>query len=119
MTSRPIQEAASSVGAFHLVSNWLNHCLDMHKVCEEGACSTLPTRVIDVGTRETKPRLILTQGQSGSWISLSHCWGKEKPSLKTTTKNIAALCEELPENDIPLTWRDAILSTQKLGYKYL
>jgi hypothetical protein len=29
------------------------------------------------------------------------------------------MCQELPDSDIPLTWRDAILITRRVGYRYL
>jgi hypothetical protein len=53
----------------------------------------LPTRVIDVGPGDgsESPYLFITEGRSGRYAALSHCWGlptAAHPHFKTETGNI-------------------------------
>jgi hypothetical protein len=114
--ARPIHADSSSGDCFNIAFDWLRERRDGHEQCSK----ELPTRVIDVGAYGIPPRLIIAQqGQVGNWVALSHCWGKDAPSLKTITANLDALCQELPVDDLPLTWKDAILVTRRLGFRYL
>lgn len=51
----------------------------------------MPSRVIDVGPLDgsVEPRLHQSQGESGQWTTLSHCWGK-----KVTTRLTLATLED-------------------------
>jgi hypothetical protein len=119
ITSRPIHRDSSSPECFEMVSNWLQECRESHQSCGKDDPNPLPTRVIDVGDKGVLPRLIETNGKIGNWVALSHCWGQDLPSLRTKTETLSAWCKELPGDDIPLTWKDAIFITKRLGYKYL
>jgi Heterokaryon incompatibility protein (HET) len=84
----------------------------------------LPTRVIDVGLPEasTEPRLIISNGRDGAYITLSHCWGvpdPSKPPLLTTAANLSAMIKEIPLESMPLNYRDAVVTTRKLSFRYL
>ena len=80
--------------------------------------SSMPTRVIDVRSDGQDPRLHLTNSRKGEWVTLSHCWGKEK-FLVTTTKNLERHLEGIALTDLPPNFQDAIRITRKLGYQYI
>ncbi len=77
--------------------------------------SSLPTRVIAVNTLQ-----LLDPSPPGShrYIALSHCWGKCR-SFLTTRANLEAHKEGFSLQDLPPTFRDAVLVTRALGVKYL
>ncbi|KAK0710811.1 heterokaryon incompatibility protein-domain-containing protein, partial [Lasiosphaeris hirsuta] len=82
----------------------------------------LPTRVIDcslVGETGTI-RLVEPNGASGSWVALSHCWGKpDKRPLATTRCNMSRHMKGIRLTALPKTFRDAITVTRALGIQYL
>ncbi|KAK8115323.1 hypothetical protein PG999_007392 [Apiospora kogelbergensis] len=90
--------------------DWISHCLVNH----EESCAPFtqtpfwPTNVIDCmdGTLVGTP-------QDCSYVSLSYVWGKPKPGQ--TPGSLGSLAEA----DLPLTIRDAMTVTLRLGYKYL
>jgi Heterokaryon incompatibility protein (HET) len=84
----------------------------------------LPTRVIDVGPSDAsiEPRLIISKGRDGAYIALSHRWGApdlSKPQLTTTAANLPAMIEKIPLESMPLNYKDAVITTRKLSFRYL
>ncbi|RSL62869.1 hypothetical protein CEP54_005521 [Fusarium duplospermum] len=81
----------------------------------------LPTRVIDVGDLKEhgpKPRLFVSKKASGQYIALSHRWSKAI-ATKLKSDNLSQYQKELPVNDMPPTFQDAIEVTRQLGFRYL
>jgi hypothetical protein len=72
-----------------------------------------------VGPEGDNIKLVVSNGCSGKWIALSHCWGKVLP-VKTESTNFRKHCQEgLPLNGFTQTFSDAILLTRALGIQYL
>jgi hypothetical protein len=106
-----------------LMKNWLHVCDNSHH--DHGPASSsekqLPTRVLDVGTSQNSDDLCLlvtSEGQKGKYIALSHCWGTEK-FLATTTASLDDFQNKIPFQELPQTFRDAIIVTRILGIQYL
>jgi hypothetical protein len=80
----------------------------------------LPTRVIDVSpiAGSQAPRLKITGCEEGEWVALSHCWGT-KSRFVTESSNIGARMCEIPLQDMPPTFQDAVTTIRQLGYRYL
>jgi hypothetical protein len=80
----------------------------------------LPTRVIDLGpTSELRaPILLESRGCKGSYVALSHVWGRSK-FLCTTSANIHSLQQEIPVYELSRTFQDAFQITRRLGFRYL
>jgi hypothetical protein len=80
----------------------------------------MPTRVIDIGDPNSAvaPRIYITEGRLGSWVTLSHCWGREA-HLVTNSDNIARKKLGIPISDLEPTFLDAIYVTRRLGQRYL
>jgi len=51
-------------------------------------------------------------------MTLSHCWGTHQP-VTTTTSNLEERLLSIGLDDLPLTFRHAILLTQRLNIKYI
>ncbi|KAJ0422072.1 heterokaryon incompatibility protein-domain-containing protein [Aspergillus carlsbadensis] len=101
------------------IRTWLQYCEKHHPQCRVPPAAVLPTRVIDVGpqgSRSQLPKLILTNGAKGSWVALSHCWGKVH-LLTTTTENVESMREGIA--NLPPTFQDAVYLTRELGLRYL
>ncbi|KAI9052649.1 hypothetical protein LZ554_003988 [Drepanopeziza brunnea f. sp. 'monogermtubi'] len=115
-----LQISPKSELIFSMISNWLSTCSASHQNCHPTAPSTLPRRVINVGSapESRDPHLWVTAGELGSYAALSYRWGTS-PTLTTTTHNLAAHTQGIPLEDFPATLRDAILVCRALGLQYL
>ena len=83
----------------------------------------LPTRVIDIGSDDTAPKVFLTSkiqasSSTGPYVALSHCWGNHQP-LTLLSSNLSQFQLELPMASMPRTFLDAIHVTRTLGFRYL
>ncbi|KAN0084701.1 Heterokaryon incompatibility protein (HET) domain containing protein [Elaphomyces granulatus] len=103
---------------FTMLNKWLGYCQENHPKCSKGALQPLPTRVIDVKDDGSVPSLLLTDGQRGQYLALSHCWGSS-PSLLTTTANIQKHLVQISIAELPRNFQDAVTVTRRLGFRYL
>lgn len=110
--------ADQSVG---LIEGWLSECTRNHTECAAVTKEPkLPARVIDLGSvQESKPpRLLVTNGQTGAYLALSHCWGQESIFL-TRWSNIEQLKEKIPVKKLPRTFIDAFMVARILRIRYI
>jgi Heterokaryon incompatibility protein (HET) len=79
-----------------------------------------PTRVIDVGHYKSLivTRSYVAEGRKGSWVALSHSWGREAHFV-TDSENVLQKQMDIPLADLPYTFLDAMHVTRKLGQQYL
>ncbi|KAI1739891.1 hypothetical protein F4680DRAFT_448505 [Xylaria scruposa] len=110
---------------FSLLRLWLQDCDEKHEGCRTPNPATLPTRLIDVGTINL-PQLYLCEtsdmipnGQR--YIALSHPWGDRKihPPFSTLRKDLAKFKKNIPYDQLPATFRDAVLATRALDIRFL
>ena len=73
LLARAVQEDPASGTSLKVAKTWHQECLASHQKCNSMLSQKrqLPTRVIDVGDALRNPRLLVTDGQSGSWAALS------------------------------------------------
>lgn len=115
------------------VRKWISKC-SSHSVCKARRCSPgfRPTRLVHVpyGPLALDPHYYLIKttthapevlGRTYRYITLSHCWGKDKnPSYRTTTENVTSrLKAGIPWRELPPTFQDAILAARRLRIPYL
>lgn len=101
-----------------LMREWVRSCDTSHTSCRSEP-RPLPTRVIDVGLGgQTEPRLLVTRGAVGRYMTLSHCWGLH-PVICTTSETIEDHIQSLPMSALPKTFQDAVIITRALGVQYL
>jgi hypothetical protein len=117
---RPIRPAEDPT----LVLDWINWCDTSHKNCEisspTGATPTFkPTRLVSVGSNAS-PELRLINGNqcTGSYATLSYCWGKKVDNL-TTKSTLNASMIELDISASCKTMHDAIIVTRNLKLEYI
>ncbi|KAH7079883.1 heterokaryon incompatibility protein-domain-containing protein [Paraphoma chrysanthemicola] len=127
---RPLLNSGSHE-ALAQIRQWLQNCRAKHRCrstishrkLAEDELETLPTRIIDVAAfeDESKVQLVETTGQpKANWVALSHCWGHEKNHpLKTTRANLSQHLDSITMSSLPKTFRDAVVATRRLGFRYL
>ncbi|KAK8254392.1 heterokaryon incompatibility protein-domain-containing protein [Phyllosticta capitalensis] len=113
-----------------LARDWLRTCQDKHSLCTEmvsksrdGALSKHPKRLIDLSNlakSSGNPFLIETRDHElqGPYATLSHCWGT-KEFITLTENNIGDMLTEIPMDQLPKSFQDAITVCVRLKIQYL
>lgn len=87
--------------------------------------TNLPSRLVYIPNDPQKHGVLLVRDtlnlpSNTRYTALSHCWGAEKPRCLMTRENIDTYATNgIPWEDIPLTFRDAILYTKRLKIDYI
>lgn len=123
--------------AFETVGAWLGACVREHGDCRLGGKGIsvdgeemvdLPHRVLDVGVGrggdEGVIRLVETEVddvlRKGQYVALSHRWPVDpKEHFMTTRPVLEQRKREIRLEEIPATYRDAVMVTRRLGVRYL
>lgn len=95
---------------------WIDSCNEKHDACKTDP-TPLPTRVLDVQDLQAI-KLHESGGRCDRYIALSHCWGSSRAFL-TEHSTLNARKEGFSLEEVPKTFRDAILVTHTLGIRYL
>ncbi|KAH8665083.1 heterokaryon incompatibility protein-domain-containing protein [Tricladium varicosporioides] len=131
----PVQDATDLASHTELTSPsvdwaWLNNCmttcLNCHAKCHQDHDENfLPTRLIHIGkTSESPIKIVDTTNASRAeksktqYIALSHKWGKSE-FLNLRSSNIHQLSQEIRVNELPQTFKDAILASRILNVQYI
>jgi hypothetical protein len=102
-----------------LLIRWLDDCKTRHKECKRTTLkSPLPTRVIDVGTKDSDPFLYTSLGENADYITLSYAWGGDVVS-KTTMSNVDERQKIILLTSLPQTFQDAIIIARGLKIRYI
>lgn len=100
-------------------ANWLQSCLIYHGVCNKNRVVTLkPSRLLWLGSDKVSVHLEEDMPKRVFYLTLSHCWGKSH-SIKLSHRNQEALRTDIPWDNLPKTFQDAIILTRRLGFFYL
>lgn len=87
--------------------------------------TSLPTRLVYIpnDAQISVVRLVRDTSELPSttrYTALSHCWGTKMPPCLMTRENIDTYATKgIPWDEIPLTFRDAILYTKRLDLEYI
>lgn len=127
LSGLPLLPEQGSAEQFSLLKSFVHHCDTRHdcmKPQEDSRSPTeSPTRLIDVGTEGKEPiRLLKTnQNEQYRYIALSHCWGQMSDDQRFCTyeSNVKQRMANIPYDQMPATFRDAIRVTRALGVRYL
>ncbi|KXX75294.1 hypothetical protein MMYC01_208669 [Madurella mycetomatis] len=121
---RPLSRQGSEA-FFEGLLRAVDRCNSSHPRCRLGVDGSpldeppeLPTRVIDVGSTEQRPRLVISQARKANYVTLSHCWGSQR-WVATTTESLPQMLDGFDLAAIPKTYADAIAVTRKLGIQFL
>ncbi|ORY17667.1 heterokaryon incompatibility protein-domain-containing protein, partial [Clohesyomyces aquaticus] len=89
-----------------------------HDECLDKDLRPMPTRVLDVGQKDSTIKLVEARERSGTFIALSHCWGGTQ-GFRTTAETIEHFKSGFDIEEAPATFQDAIIVTRLLGIPYL
>lgn len=104
---------------WQMIASRLDECIRTHKSCQRGDEPNMPSRCVDVGTRDGDAiRVVNTQDMNGKYACLSHAWGKSK-TCKLTTETFEKFTSNIPHDHLPRTYVDAIRTCRDLGLRYL
>ncbi|KAH8802622.1 heterokaryon incompatibility protein-domain-containing protein [Xylogone sp. PMI_703] len=100
-------------------------CESSHGGCGAGRNELLPKRLLDItpifdssGTPGIK--LVETDGKSGTYACLSHCWGNPTHILsQTKVESITQYLQFIPWSLLPKTFQDAVSIARKLDLQYI
>ncbi|KAK4493612.1 hypothetical protein PRZ48_015279 [Zasmidium cellare] len=108
---------------FQRLRGWLDECRTKHKHprCQEiRDTHSDPGRLVYVGHGSGSDPLQLVSTDAGPhpYIALMHCWGTET-FIKTTTSNVDAFHQELDEDLLPQSFKDAIKCARAIGVDHV
>lgn len=82
----------------------------------------LPSRVLEIQTTANgfMAKLVMSSdGQRSDYVALSHCWGKSKNMLTTTTQTVKQRLAGIDWDSLPRTFQEALIITVELKMKYI
>jgi hypothetical protein len=113
-----------SEASLNLVREWLAKCNSSHECRPLLPRSTpfRPTRLLHVGAADDFEDIFLSESktfpQDAKYIALSHCWGSN-PIISLQKGLVSAFKKNIPWNQLPLSFQDALVVTRKLNIKFL
>ncbi|KAI0552897.1 heterokaryon incompatibility protein-domain-containing protein [Xylaria curta] len=121
-------ESRNDAMLFALAKDWLTDCLHAHKEChhrhidQNGLTESWrpPKRLLEL--RKDSVKLITpSPTQFRMFATLSHCWGSDSNFLQLTTSNLEEFQQDrgILLSKLPLTFREAVDITLRLGLEYL
>ncbi|USP79221.1 uncharacterized protein yc1106_06495 [Curvularia clavata] len=112
-------QVSSYTGSNHAIKRtqlWLRECEETHLSCNYSK-SPLPSRVLLIrGPQQVE--LYESNRETVPYACLSHCWGK-KHIIRTTKATLQHHKQSISWKRLPLTFRQAISFTYRLGLKHL
>lgn len=126
----PGLEEDDSPNSTLLIQEWINRCLSQHDICRKSVAGRVISeeevpipaeRILDVGNNIDDPiRLVNTQGLTGRYCSLSHCWGPaHKRPACVVRENENQYFQGVSINELPKTFQDAVRLSRSLNIRYL
>ncbi|KAG9187875.1 hypothetical protein G6011_05746 [Alternaria panax] len=110
---KPVSQQAIDPACLSLAKQWLSTCQNRHQRCDTKFDTAGPARLVDLRGDIIKLVLAPEESTRGSYIALSHCWGPSQP-LRTTSESLTSFQEQIPANDLPQTFSDAIYVARAL-----
>lgn len=80
----------------------------------------MPSNIIEItNTADSDPDLhLLSDPPCEEYAALSYCWGGDQP-VKATTSSLRSLKEHIEYTRLPKTLKDAVMTTRKIGLRFL
>ncbi|KAL7945483.1 heterokaryon incompatibility domain-containing protein [Trichoderma barbatum] len=115
----------SSRTSFDRAYKLIQQCEANHQSCRSGRNVALPKRLLNVAEISNSGadigiKLVTTEGMTGTYACLSHCWGD--PTLihtKTLSSTIDDYYNFISWAKLPKTFQDAVTLCRKLCIEYL
>jgi hypothetical protein len=97
---------------------WMETCLGSHKDCQKPSRTFNPTRLIEISGPDKIRLYMPAKGETTKWAALTYCWGGIQP-LQTNKHTLDDWTINIPVSKLPKTIQDAIITTLKIGLKFL
>lgn len=121
-TEEALSRSLRDARCFDLIRKWLEKCdtTHDHPRCKRGADTALPRRVLRIQPALEEPRLHLTEtnGATGRYIALSHCWGGFM-GCRSTTANLTERAQGIKYRELPQTFKDAVYCALQLDVQFI
>ena len=103
-----------------LIRTWFDKCTRYHKRCGGNNQSWFPSRLLYLEPRGRYIKLVVTEDSppNGSYITLSHRWGRERYT-KLRSSTITRLQRAIDIVRLPKSFQDAVRISRHLGVQYL
>jgi hypothetical protein len=102
------------------IRKWISGCDRYHPWCALPARQMLPKRVLDLSSADKSSiKLVELNGICAPYISLSYSWGPAGVTLKTTPENRSSHLRNIPWQEFPTVFQDAIVICWALKIQYL
>lgn len=117
-------ESTGADSCFELSAVWLRTCKSSHSRCRPASNqkSFRPERLLEVkmeaGQLLIRLRNHVQLDRNQPYLTLSYCWG-EAQHLRLEERSLEAFSNDIPFTSLPKTFKDAVVITQQLGYRYL
>ncbi|KAF5638920.1 hypothetical protein F25303_7526 [Fusarium sp. NRRL 25303] len=108
-------ELATSV---NFINAQMSECSTKHESCAKQSESSLPTRVVSVGSSDADIRLVELKNVPARYIALSHCWGNKQP-LRTIMANFEDMKKSINATSLPIVFQQAIWIVRMLRIEYI
>jgi hypothetical protein len=96
---------------------WLRSCGEKHPRCLPLSDRPLPTRVIDVGDKNSsRVHLVVSHERLGRYVALSHCWGDREPTTTTPDSYVSHIDKGIAIGSLLQTFRNATEVVRALGF---
>lgn len=109
---------------FKFFKSRLQNCVKNHtSTCGRAGGTSLPRRLIDVGTSDSDVIKLVESKKLGSrgrkYATVSHRWADEKLMFRTLRVNFNERLDSIDEDGMPRVLQDSIKVTRALGLRYL
>jgi hypothetical protein len=119
----PLNSSPGSRKSFRVIRRWIRQCDEKHadcKILRKALSGQSPVRLIDVGVEGSEGVCIRNDVPAGAvqYAALSYCWGGEQES-KTVRARLEERCKGFPLTYLSKTIQEAVITTRRLGLRYL
>ncbi|KAL2073331.1 hypothetical protein VTL71DRAFT_10655 [Oculimacula yallundae] len=117
----PILSAAASNTHLNIVRHFIRDCDANHPKCVPPMSTSLPTRLLDLGSPKDPTIRVYTTKKTDSfhYVALSHRWGPGPVYFCTDRTNLKEYEKQVCFESLPNTFKNAVTTTRELGQRYL
>ncbi|CAF3570469.1 unnamed protein product [Fusarium graminearum] len=103
-----------------LTQNFLEKCTRSHPTCKFEGRYEMPTRVIDIGNKGDRPRLIVTgPDMKEEFVALSYCWGPATDTFTLNNHTMNEMLKGIDESRLVTAHRETLGLSRQLGFRYI
>ena len=122
--SQAMSKSVAFATNFELARTWLRECNETHPDCGVFRKGTPPLRFVEIQWEKSRssPTVRVVNGSEGlQYAALTYCWGATSciEEIKFTKVNFQNWIREIPFSQHPKTLQDGVITTWKLGLRFL